>query len=173
MAAGTRDQPVTTSRTAPGVVLFFVLATAMTVAAGCGRDVRTKAGAADQLTLVTGNGRHEISIEIADTEEKKQVGLMFRTELKDSHGMLFPYDKPREITMWMRNTYISLDMIFIGQDGAVVRVARNAQPMSEDVISSQVPARAVLELKAGSADRYQIAAGSRVEHPIFKAPEAK
>lgn len=122
----------------------------------------------DRLVLVTESGRHPVTLEVADTEEKKQVGLMFRTELADGHGMLFPYDRPHEITMWMKNTYISLDMVFIGADGGVVRVARSTEPMSEDIISSDLPALGVLELKAGAAERYRITAGkSRVEHPHF------
>ncbi len=135
---------------------------------------RRAASARDQLYIVTSSGRHEIKLEIADTEEKKRLGLMFRTELADGHGMLFPYDSPQEITMWMKNTYISLDMIFIGADGTVVRVARNTEPMSEEIVSSQRPALGVLELKAGAADKYGIIAGkSRVEHPYFEAAEPR
>ncbi len=162
-------------RTAPGAVLFFfsglALATALT-AAGCGPQAHEASpqDATDTLTLVTETGHHAITIELADTEEKKRLGLMFRTELADGHGMLFPYDSPHQITMWMKNTYISLDMVFIGADGTVVRVARNTEPMSESIVSSERPALGVLELKSGAADRYQIRAGkSRVEHPHFTA----
>lgn len=177
-SAATRKQAEQMDRTAPGAVLFFVSAVvlgAALMAGGCGADERKGAAAlADQLTMVTESGRHQISLEVADTEEKKRVGLMFRTELKDGHGMLFPYDRPQEITMWMRNTYISLDMIFIGADGVVVRVARNTEPMSEAIISSDLPALGVLELKAGAADRYKITAGkSRVEYPYFSGAAAR
>lgn len=155
-------------RTALAAVLFcFGLALAV---AACRRDAGNLAAAGDSLVLVTDSGRHPISLEIADTDEKKQVGLMFRTELADGHGMLFLHDRPQEITMWMKNTYISLDMVFIGADGAVVRVARSTEPMSEAIISSERPATAVLELKAGSADRYRITRKSRVEHPHFSSP---
>lgn len=122
-----------------------------------------------KLTLVTASGRHDISLEIADSDEKRMVGLMFRTSLPFGHGMLFPYPDDHEITMWMKNTYISLDMVFIRPDGSVHRVARNTEPMSEEIISSNGPVSAVLELIAGSAERYAILPGSRVEHPIFKA----
>ena len=74
--------------------------------------------------------------------------------------------------MWMRNTYISLDMVFIGSDGRVVLVAHNTEPMSEEIISSMVPALAVLEVKAGVAARLAVTRGTRVEHPVFKAREA-
>ncbi|MCB1527740.1 MAG: DUF192 domain-containing protein [Hyphomicrobiaceae bacterium] len=161
------------SRTAPGAVLFLVFVLVLVViylfAAPWrwGGGVERPDPSQEQLVLVTETGRHPVGLEIADTEEKKQVGLMFRTELADDHGMLFAYDSPREITMWMRNTYISLDMIFIGEGGRVVSVSRQTEPMSEEIISSRVPALAVLEMKAGSAEHYQVKPGSRVEHPLF------
>ena len=164
-------------------VLSCVLALAMAAAlvSACGQDDKSKptapkapaqpnattSQAADRLTLVTASGRHDIRIEVADTDEKKQVGLMFRTSLDDGYGMLFPYRKPQEISMWMRNTYVSLDMVFIRADGVVHRVERNTQPMSEKIIGSNGPASAVLELKAGAAAHYQIGPGSKVEHPLF------
>lgn len=164
------------SRTAPNAVLFSLRLLALAAAVslgGCGPEAdsrKASPGAVGTLTLVTETGRHPISIEVADTDEKKQIGLMFRTELADAHGMLFPYDRPHEITMWMKNTYISLDMVFIGGDGTVVRVARRTEPHSEDIVSSQGPALGVLELKAGAADHYAIVAGkSRIEHPHFTA----
>lgn len=175
--ATSRNRPEPIRRMAPGAVLFFVSSItfgAMLTVGGCNADERPAAATpGDSLTLVTESGRHPITLEVADTEEKKRLGLMFRTELKDGHGMLFPYERPQEITMWMRNTYISLDMVFIGADGVVVRVARNTEPMSEAIISSDLPALGVLELKAGAADRYKITAGkSRVEHPHFAGATA-
>lgn len=162
-------------RTARGAVLFsfgVMTLSAATTLGGCGPEVPEQTGASNQLTLVTRSGRHPITVEVADTDEKKQIGLMFRTELADAHGMLFPYHLPHEITMWMKHTYISLDMVFIGVDGQVVRVARGTEPMSEAIVSSEKPALGVLELKAGAADRYGIEAGSsRVEHPHFRRRE--
>ncbi|MFN3868132.1 MAG: DUF192 domain-containing protein [Hyphomicrobiaceae bacterium] len=128
------------------------------------------ATAPSALTLVTASGRHPITLEIADTDQKRMVGLMFRTSLPFGHGMLFPYGSEQEITMWMKNTYVSLDMVFIRRDGTVLRVARNTEPMSEAIIASQGPAYAVLELVAGSADRYRIEPGSRIEHALFATP---
>ncbi|HRY08095.1 MAG TPA: DUF192 domain-containing protein [Hyphomicrobiaceae bacterium] len=171
--ASSRNKPEKSDRSAPGAALFFVSTLvfgAVLMAAGCSGEQQP---GASRLTLVTQSGRHPITLEVADTEEKKRLGLMFRTELKDGHGMLFPYDRPQEITMWMRNTYISLDMIFIGADGTVVRVARNTEPMSEAIISSDRPALGVLELKAGAADHYKIQAGkSWVEYPHFSGQTA-
>lgn len=177
-SATLRNRSEQRERTAPSAVLFFMSALAfgaVLATGGCNADERVgKSGAADGLVLVTESGRHPVSLEVADTEEKKRVGLMFRTEMKDGHGMLFPYDRSQEITMWMRNTYIPLDMIFIGEDGVVVRVVRNTEPMSEAIISSDLPALGVLEMKAGSADHYKIKAGkSRVEHPHFAGSSAR
>lgn len=154
---------------------------AAALVSACGQDDKSKPAApgspaqsstttnqvGERLTLVTASGRHDIRIEVADSDEKKQVGLMFRTSLDDGYGMLFPYPKPQEISMWMRNTYVSLDMVFIRADGIVHRVERNTEPMSEKIIASNGPAAAVLELKAGAAAHYQIGPGSKVEHPLF------
>lgn len=124
--------------------------------------------AAGRLVLVTASGRHTITIELADNDRKRTVGLMFRTSLPDNHGMLFPYPGEQELTMWMSNTYIPLDMVFIRADGVVHRIAYDTEPMSEAIISSQGPVSAVLELRAGEAKRLRIEPGSRVEHPHFK-----
>ncbi len=132
-----------------------------------------RATAADKLILVTAKGRHEISVEIADTPEKQSVGLMFRRSMPADHGMLFPYRSEQELTMWMSNTYISLDMVFIRADGRVHRVARNTEPLSEKIVASNGPVLAVLELIAGSADRLVIEPGSRVEHPVFAGAAAR
>ncbi len=132
-----------------------------------------RAVAADRLVLATAKGRQEITVEIADTPEKQAVGLMFRRSMAVDHGMLFPYRAEQELTMWMSNTYISLDMVFIRGDGTVHRVARNTEPLSEAIVPSHGPVLAVLELIAGSADRYGIEPGSRVEHPVFSAAAAR
>mgnify|MGYP000846057959 CR=1 FL=1 len=127
------------------------------------------AAARDTLVLITASGRHEIALEVADSERKKTLGLMFRTALPDSYGMLFPYGREQELTMWMSNTYISLDMIFIRADGTVHRVEHDTEPMSEKIINSRGPVSAVPELRAGEARRLGIEPGSRIEHPAFKS----
>lgn len=123
----------------------------------------------DRLTLVTAAAEHVISIEVAETPEQKSLGLMFRSSLADGHGMLFPYQGPQEITMWMRNTLIPLDMVFIRADGTVHRIAARTEPLSERVIGSQGPVTAVLELAGGAAARLGLEVGDRVRHPHFSA----
>ena len=127
------------------------------------------AGAASfqPLEIVTRNGVQVFSVEIATTEEEKQTGLMYRKELADGKGMLFDFNPEQEVSMWMKNTYVSLDMIFIRADGRILRIAENTEPMSTKIISSRGPARAVLEVVAGTAQKYGIRAGDRVGHPLF------
>lgn len=108
-------------------------------------------------------------MEVATALREKQLGLMFRTELADEKGMLFPYESPQEVTMWMRNTYIPLDMVFIRADGVVHRIEKRAEPMSERIIASDGEVTAVLELAGGAADRLGLKVGDRVRHPHFSA----
>ncbi len=119
------------------------------------------------LEIVTRNGVQVFSVEIATTEQEKQTGLMHRKELADGKGMLFDFNPEQEVSMWMKNTYVSLDMIFIRADGRILRIAENTEPMSTRIISSQGPARAVLEVVAGTAQKYGIRPGDRVGHPLF------
>lgn len=122
----------------------------------------------EALTVVTSTGRHEFQVEVTRTEAEKALGLMFRQHLPRRAGMLFPYDDPFEITMWMKNTYISLDMIFVRKDGVVHRIEKGTEPFSEETISSQGKVSAVLEVAAGVADEIGLRAGDRIEHPFFK-----
>jgi uncharacterized membrane protein (UPF0127 family) len=122
----------------------------------------------DTLTLHTASGAHRIDIEVAESDAEKAYGLMFRRSLDDNAGMLFPYPTAHEITMWMRNTFIPLDMIFIRADGTVHRIATDTEPHSENIIGSQGDVTGVLEMKAGSARRLELKPGDRVEHAHFK-----
>ncbi|MFL5239589.1 MAG: DUF192 domain-containing protein [Rhizomicrobium sp.] len=119
------------------------------------------------LEIVTRKGVQVFSVEMATTDEEKQTGLMYRKELADGKGMLFDFNPEQEVSMWMKNTFISLDMIFIRADGRILRIAENTEPQSTRIISSQGPARAVLEVPAGTAQKYGIRPGDRVGHPLF------
>lgn len=112
-------------------------------------------------------GTVAFAVEVARSEEEKATGLMFRTKLGDDEGMLFPYGRSMEITMWMRNTYIPLDMVFIKSDGTIHRIAERTEPLSEDVIASQGQVSAVLEIAGGMAERHGIKPGDKVRHSIF------
>ena len=119
------------------------------------------------LEIATKTGVHIFSVEMATTEEERQKGLMYRKELADGKGMLFDFSPEQQISMWMKHTYISLDMIFIRADGRISRIAENTETESTAIISSGGLARAVLEVPAGTAQKYGIAPGDRVSHPLF------
>jgi uncharacterized membrane protein (UPF0127 family) len=119
------------------------------------------------LSFVTQGGKHSIIVEVADSEAERNTGLMFRTALADDEGMIFLYPEDGPISMWMKNTYISLDMIFVRKDGTVHRIQEDTEPFSEAVISSGGDVRAVIEMKAGSARRLGLKAGDKVDYPAF------
>ncbi|WP_245410392.1 DUF192 domain-containing protein [Dichotomicrobium thermohalophilum] len=123
----------------------------------------------EPVVLVTETGRHTINAEIADTPGTRATGLMFRRSLDDDAGMLFIYDEPQNITMWMKNTYISLDMIFADASGTIIRIARDTEPFSTDIIEAGGPAKVVLEVAAGTAQRLRLKRGDRLEHPSVSA----
>jgi uncharacterized membrane protein (UPF0127 family) len=129
----------------------------------------SSAGAANvqPLEIVTKNGVQVFSVEMATTAEEKETGLMYRKELPDGKGMLFDFSPEQQVSMWMKNTYISLDMIFIRADGRILRIAENTEPLSTRIIPSGGPAKGVLEVIAGTAKKYGIAPGDRVGHPLF------
>jgi uncharacterized membrane protein (UPF0127 family) len=124
----------------------------------------------DKLTIEpsAGGPRHDFDIEIASSEQEKQLGLMYRTTLGDRQGMLFPYPTERSISMWMHNTYIALDMVFIRSDGTISRIEESAEPLSDRVISSGSAVAAVLELAGGATARLGIKPGDKVRYPLFK-----
>src|SRR5580765_111697 len=108
------------------------------------------------LEIATKSGVHVFSVEMATTEEEKTTGLMYRKELPDGKGMLFDFSPEQQVSMWMKNTYIPLDMIFIRADGRILRIAENTEPLSTKIISSGGPAKAVLEVIGGTAQKYGI-----------------
>jgi uncharacterized membrane protein (UPF0127 family) len=127
-----------------------------------------QAQAFEPLTIVTAAGPQRFEVEVARNDADRQQGLMFRRSLAPDRGMLFDFARREPVSMWMKNTYISLDMLFIRADGTVARVAENTEPLSTRVIESGEPVLGVLELAAGTARRLGIKQGDRVEHPVFK-----
>lgn len=116
------------------------------------------------LVAETAGGERSFTIEVADTDLKRSAGLMFRTAMADGHGMLFVFEQTRHLSFWMKNTPMPLDLIFIGEDGRVIATLPG-EPFSTAPISPRVPARFVLELKAGTAQKTGIADGDRMRHP--------
>ena len=128
-----------------------------------------QAQSVERLSIVTRGGqRHDFQVEIARNDADRARGLMFRRSMPADRGMLFDFERAEPVAMWMQNTYLPLDMLFIRADGTIARIAANAEPLSTRTIPSGEPVLAVLELNGGTAARPGIGAGDRVEHPLFK-----
>lgn len=157
---------------APGRVLAIGLALLVAVVTNpaSSRSQMRDAGPENRLAIVSADDRVEFDVELALTPEQRSRGLMFRTDLAEDEGMLFDFGAPRPVGMWMRNTYIPLDMLFIDADGRITRIEANAEPLSERTISSGGPVRAVLELPGGTTEKLGIEPGDRVLHPLFSEP---
>ena len=128
----------------------------------------TRASDLNTLEIVSKSGVHVFAVELAVTEEQRARGLMFRRSLPEGQGMLFKFEPDQVINMWMHNTYIPLDMIFIRSDGRILRIAENTKPQSDDIISSGGSARGVLEVIGGTARKLGLAPGDKVAHPWFE-----
>jgi hypothetical protein len=120
-----------------------------------------------ELTIISATGPHRFKVELAETPAQMTQGLMFRTSLAPDSGMLFDYKQPTVATMWMRNTLIPLDMLFVDAQGRIVNIHQRAVPQSLDIIAAAAPVRAVIELNGGTASRLSIEPGDRVVYPIF------
>ncbi|MDP1631590.1 MAG: DUF192 domain-containing protein [Caulobacter sp.] len=121
----------------------------------------------EPLTIDTRGGAVAFKVEIADDDAERQRGLMFRTSLAPDAGMLFDFGRPAPRAFWMKNTYIPLDIIYIGANGRILSIAAMTEPFSEDPIPSEGDALGVLEIAGGRAAALGIAIGDRVHHRIF------
>jgi hypothetical protein len=117
------------------------------------------------LTIDTARGPVRFAVELALTPAQQEQGLMYRPRLAPDAGMLFDFRDIAPRAFWMKNTLIPLDMLFIADDGRIVDIHERAVPMSEAIVPSRVPARAVLELNGGTVDRLGIRVGDRVHCP--------
>jgi uncharacterized membrane protein (UPF0127 family) len=124
-----------------------------------------------EIQVITAGDRHDFKVWIADTEHSRERGLMFVKSLPADHGMLFLFEEPQFASFWMKNTYLSLDIVFIGSDGVVVNVAHDAPTLSERPIESDAPVLGVLELVAGTAAHIGLKAGDRIVYPAFAIPQ--
>jgi uncharacterized protein len=119
------------------------------------------------LTIVTANGPHKFTVEVATTPAQMEQGLMFRQSLAPDAGMIFDFKAPTVASMWMKNTLIPLDMLFVDAHGRIVNIHERAVPGSLEAIDAAAPVRAVIELNGGTAARLGIKPGDRVVFPIF------
>jgi len=121
----------------------------------------------ERLFIDTSKGPVGFTVELALTPENRATGLMDRQSMAADHGMLFRFDQTRDVLMWMKNTPLSLDMLFIAENGRIARIAENTVPFSETVIPSGSPVRYVLELNAGTAAKTGVAVGDLVRHRVI------
>jgi uncharacterized protein len=133
-----------------------------------GAEQPARAAGESTLEIVSKTGVHAFTVELATNDDERSRGLMFRKELPEGRGMLFDFEHEAPVAFWMHNTYIPLDMIFIRGDGSILRIAESTEPLSDRLIPSGGPVRAVLEVIGGTVRKLGIAPGDKVSSPIFK-----
>ena len=119
------------------------------------------------ITIDTAKGSQTFSVEVVKDEADRERGLMYRRHMSKHRGMLFDYDPPQPVTFWMKNTYLSLDIIYIGPDGRILNIAENAKPLSLDELPSAGAIRGVLEINGGLSAKLGIKPGDKVHHKLF------
>lgn len=119
------------------------------------------------LSIVTAKGTHDFTVELAISPTQQSQGLMYRRRMAPDAGMLFVYSRPQPASFWMKNTFIPLDMIFIGADGKIVNIKQRTVPQSLAPVRSKGDVLGVLELNGGTSSRLGIKAGDRVRHETF------
>ncbi len=127
-----------------------------------------QATALETLAIVSGDKRHAFQVEVMRTPEQRARGLMHRRYMPADRGMLFDFGRTEPVAMWMENTYIPLDMLFIRADGTIARIAEKTEPLSQRTIPSGEPVLSVLEVNGGVSRTLGLKPGDRVEHPLFK-----
>lgn len=142
------------------VALALTLMFALMPLAACSAD--------NALTIKSANGEHKFTVEVVDTDAGRQKGLMFRQELAPDAGMLFDFKDSHEVSFWMRNTFIPLDMLFIRDDGTIANIHSNARPQDPTGIPSDGPVMFVLEIPGGRSKELGIKAGDHVLHQRIK-----
>ena len=150
------------------MVKASVIAFAFVAVLDLARAQAASAPAVDDLSIVTASGPHHFSVEVMRTQDELERGLMFRNTMPADHGMLFDFGEPQEVTMWMKNTVLALDMVFIGKNGHIVSIKHDAEPFSLATIPSGGEVLGVLEVNAGTAQRIGAKAGDTVIDPMFK-----
>jgi len=130
--------------------------------------IAARAQSSETISIITVQGPQTFHVEVMETPEQHERGLMFRRSMPADSGMLFNFHDPQPVTMWMKNTYIPLDMIFTDQTGKITWIAENAEPLSEALIPSHGPVYAVLEVNAGVVARFKIKIGDAMKASIFQ-----
>jgi uncharacterized membrane protein (UPF0127 family) len=131
-------------------------------------EAQTVSAAREPLVVSTASGEHTFQVELADEPRERATGLMYRREMPKDHGMLFDFGADEPVSMWMANTYIPLDMLFIEADGTVESIAERTTPLSRRSLASKGEVRYVLEINGGLSDELGIKPGDKVEGPALK-----
>lgn len=149
-------------------LVFLGLVAAVASAASCAPRNAGPSASTEKLTISTDRGDAQFMVEIANSDDERRIGLMYRTKLPDNGGMLFDFShEDRVQSMWMRNTLIPLDMAFIAKDGRIVRIEAMTTPRSLASIGSGEAVAAVLEVGGGRLEASGVKAGDIVRHPLF------
>lgn len=119
---------------------------------------------AEEISVLTNNNPVSYSIEVASTPAQQQQGLMWRKNMSKNHGMLFIFEKSKPVSMWMKNTYIPLDMLFADTEGIIRYIHENAHPLDETVITCPIPVKYVVELNAGQVQENKIQVGNKIKN---------
>ena len=129
----------------------------------------TAAPVRQELVINTATGPKSFQVELADEPRERTTGLMYRREMPKGEGMLFDFGEEQPVSMWMANTYIPLDMLFIKADGKVESIGKRTTPLSHRSVASRAPVRYVLEINGGLSDELGIKPGDTVSGPAIEA----
>ena len=162
-----RGEPIATRRRCTATLCLVAALALLPMLAASAPPAADEGFPRSALEIRSGGGRQWFNIRIADTEPRRELGLMYVTRLPSDEGMLFPEDQPRVMSMWMKNTYIPLDMLFIDTHGRIACLLANAKPEVLDILSCDKPVKAVLEIAGGEALRRGIKIGDKVIHATF------
>jgi uncharacterized membrane protein (UPF0127 family) len=155
-------------RTALAAVALALIALAPAGLRAQGQPAVAGGAGLESLVIVSGGTRHAFQVEVMRTPDQRAKGLMFRNYMPADRGMLFDFAASEPVAMWMQNTYISLDMLFIRADGTIARIAERTEPLSTRTIPSGEPVLSVLEINGGVSKQLGIKPGDKIEHALFK-----
>lgn len=150
-----------------GFIVVLLMALFIQIATAQNNEAMRLEVDAKPLIFMTSQGKQQIELEIADTDESRMRGLMFRTDLPQQRGMLFDFKQVRLVMMWMKNTPLPLDMVFLHRDGTIAVIRENTTPFSENIVSSGEPVAYVIELNAGMAEKLGLKPGDKAIHPVI------
>ncbi|WP_082766968.1 DUF192 domain-containing protein [Bosea sp. PAMC 26642] len=153
---------------APRTFLAAFLAWALLACNATAFAQTAPAAGLEPLVIVSGEKRHAFQVEVMRTPDQRAKGLMHRNYMPADRGMLFDFARTEPVAMWMQNTFIPLDMLFIRADGTVARIAERTEPLSTRTIPSGEPVLSVLEINGGVAEKLGIKPGDKIEHVLFK-----